>query len=180
MILDLLHKRRSRRSFLNKPVEREKLETLTRALLLSPTSRDRFPWEFIIVDDPEKIEKLSKAKEHGSSFLRGAPLAVVLAADPEKSDVWVEDCSIAAAFLQLAAEDIDLGSCWIQIRNRQHPSGISAESYVKNICAVPDGYRVDSIIAAGYPADEKPAREKGDLPRGKIHTNTFGNNVYGQ
>ena len=109
------------------------------------------------------------------SFLQGAPLAVVVAADPKKSDVWVEDCSIAATFLQLAAEDMGLGSCWIQIRNRPHPSGISAGDYVKRTCSLPEHLDVDSIIALGYPAEEKPQKRKEELLREKIHKNFFNN-----
>ena len=174
MILDLLYKRRSKRSFLDKPVETETLDSLIQSVLLSPTSKNNYPWEFIVVDNPQTIGKLSDSKEHGSSFLRNAPVAVVVAADPQKSDVWIEDCSIAAAFLQLAAEDLGLGSCWIQIRNRKHSSGISAEEYVRNSCSLPEGYRVDSIIALGYTDEEKPPRKQEDLLRNKIHRNAFG------
>jgi len=59
----------------------------------------------------------------GSAFLSDAPLAIVVTADQNQSDVWIEDTSIASTFIMLAAHYLDLGSCWIQIRkeNIQSP-----------------------------------------------------------
>lgn len=175
MILDMLYKRRSRRDFLDKPIEKEKIDALAQAVLLSPTSKNRYPWEFIFVDDPTVIADLAEAKEHGSAFLRKAPLAVVIAADFNKSDVWIEDSSIAAYGLQLSAEELGLGSCWIQIRNRKHISGISAEDYVRHICGLPSNFGIDSIIALGYSGEEKKPKKKEDLLYEKIHRNSYSN-----
>lgn len=173
MITDLLYKRRSVRSFEKKPVEAEKVEQLTEAGLLSPSSRSFYPWEIIVVDDPDRIETLSKAKPHGASFLAGAPLAFVIAADPDKSDVWVEDCSIVAILVQLKAEELGLGSCWIQIRNRTHQNGESSEDHVKRCCNLPERFRVDCLVAIGYPSEKKKPRTKDDLDTAKAHRNYF-------
>jgi nitroreductase len=91
MFIDLLRSRRSIRQFEPRPVEQAKVDLLVEAALRSPSSRGFNPWEFVVVDNPELIDRLSKAKPHGASFLAKAPLAVVVCADPEKSDVWVED-----------------------------------------------------------------------------------------
>jgi len=176
MILEMLYNWRSTRSFMNRPVEKEKIAALIQAVLLSPTSRNLYPWEFIIIDDRALLTRLSKAKEHGSGFLKGAPLAVVITGDCEKSDVWVEDCSIAASLLQLTAEDLDLGSCWIQIRNRttKNNTGDSSEAYVRQECGLPEHCAVDSIIALGYPNEEKQPHRQEDLLYNKVHYNRFG------
>ena len=76
------------------------------------------------------LGKLAKSKQHGSEFLKNAPLAIVICADSTKSDVWVEDCSIAAIIIQLTALSLGLGSCWAQIRDRQHDYEITAEGYI--------------------------------------------------
>ena len=109
MFIELARKRRSIRRYLDKPVEKEKIDLLVETALRSPSSRGINPWEFVVVTDPEIIGRLSEAKPHGASFLRKAPLAVVVCADPEKSDVWVEDASIASVYLHLAAADLGLG-----------------------------------------------------------------------
>ena len=131
VILDLLRKRRSIRKFQPHSVERDKIEALVEAAVRTPTSRGRNPWEFIVVNDQKLLQKLGIAKENGSAFLTNAPLAIVVAADTDKSDVWTEDCSIAAIVIQLTAEELGLGSCWVQVRLRPHDATSSAESYVK-------------------------------------------------
>ena len=108
MFLSLVQKRRSIRQYLEKPVEKEKIELLIEAALRSPSSRGFNPWEFIVLTDRDLLAKLSKAKPHGASFLKNAPLGIVVCADPEKCDVWVEDASIASIFLHLAAESLEL------------------------------------------------------------------------
>jgi len=95
----MIEKRRSIRKFEQRPVEQEKVERLIEAALRSPSSRGFCPWEFVIVTDRTRLADLSRSKEHGSSFLKNAPLCIVVCADPEKSDVWVEDASIASIFI---------------------------------------------------------------------------------
>ncbi len=51
----------------------------------------------------------------------------------EWCDVWIEDCSIASLILHLAASDLGLGSCWVQIRKREHDANRTAEEYTKNL-----------------------------------------------
>jgi nitroreductase len=173
-MLPLLQKRRSIRVFQKRPIEQEKIDLLVEAVLRSPSSRGRSPWEFVFVKEAEVISKLSRAKASGSEFLAKAPLAVVVAADPEVCDVWVEDCAIAAIILQLTAESLGLGSCWAQIRERLHGEGRSAEDYLKETLALPSRYRVLSVIGIGYPGEEKAGRPKEALPYQKIHTDRFG------
>jgi nitroreductase len=174
MITDTLYNRRSKRRFARKKVEPEKVETLVKSALLAPTSRNLFPWEFILVDDPALLENLSKAKPHGASFLADAPLGIVVAGDTGKSDTWIEDASIASILIQLAAEDLGLGSCWIQIRNRKTESGESSEGYIRKALKLPDNMGVVSVIAVGYPKETKPAYSDSDLHYGQVHSNQYG------
>jgi nitroreductase len=175
MILSLLRKRRSIRQFQRQRVEPEKVEKLMEALLRSPSSRGRNPWDFILVDDPDLLHKLAHAKAHGSTFVGGAPLAVVLTGDPVQSDVWIEDCAIASIILQLTAESLGLASCWAQIRLRLHRDGRTSDDYLKPLLNLPDGHRVLSIVGVGYPAEEKTGHPRETLLWTKIHWNTFGN-----
>ena len=82
MFIDLLRSRRSIRKFEDRPVELEKVDLLVEAVLRSPSSRGSNPWEFVVVNDPAIINRLSTAKPHGASFLANAPLAIVVCADP--------------------------------------------------------------------------------------------------
>lgn len=175
MLLDLLKKRRSIRKFQDKSVEKEKLEQLLEIALRSPSSMSRNPWHFVVVEDQEKIEALSKVKAHGATFMKGAPLAIVVAADPEKCDVWIEDCSIAAMMLHAGACDLGLGSCWVQVRERQDVDGRGAETNVADIVGLPTGMRTLAIMAIGYGAEEKQGHAKENLPQGHVHYENFKN-----
>ena len=120
MLIDLLRSRRSIRAFADRPVEQEKLDLLIEAMLRAPASPGRAPWELVVVRDRDTIAHLSKAKAQGSGFLEGAALVVVVCAHPQISDVWVEYAAIATLILHLEAHDLGLGSCWVQVRLREH------------------------------------------------------------
>ena len=107
------------------------------------------------------------------SFLSGAKLAIVVVANPDKSDVWIEDASIASIIIQLAAQSLGLGSCWIQVRQRFHNKEKSAEEYVRELLQIPEKYCVESIIAIGYPDEKKEPHDESKLPYGKIHYEWF-------
>jgi len=168
MFIDLLRKRRSIRQFKDSVVEQEKVDTLIEAVLRSPSSRGLNPWEFLVVNDPGTIEKLSRAKTHGSKFLKNAPLAIVVCADPEKSDVWIEDSAIASLILHLGATDLGLGSCWVQIRRREHDKGLSAEEYICNTLGLREGLVVEAIVGIGYAAEEKNGHDSSTLLHGRV------------
>jgi nitroreductase len=172
-MLDLLISRRSIRKFQNKKVEKEKIDEIVSCALLSPSSRGIKTWDFIIVDDEVLLLELSASKEHGSMFLSGAPLGIVIAADTQMSDVWVEDASIAAIIIQLAAQRLGLGSCWVQIRKRSRADGEPADSYIKNLLSIPDRYAVECIIAIGYANENKEPHDLDKLHVQKVHRNKF-------
>ncbi|MBT1072932.1 nitroreductase family protein [Pelotalea chapellei] len=173
MFIDLLRIRRSFRQFTPQKIAREAVDILIEAALRAPSSRGINPWEFILVDDPETIRKLAKAKQHGSDFLKNAPLAIVVCADSTKSDVWVEDCSIAAIVIQLTAVSLGLGSCWAQMRNRQHDDVKSAEKYVQEVLGLPEQVKVTCIIGIGHPAEQKTPLPEAALQRDKIRWNRW-------
>ena len=173
MFYDLLRLRRSIRKFQNREVEKEKIDTILKSALLAPSSRAKRPWEFIAVTDRELLKKLSGCREHGSEFLAGAPLGIVVVADPEACDVWIEDASITSIIIQLSAQSLDLSTCWIQVRERFHSGEVKAENYIKEVLGIPQKYSVECMIAIGYPAEEKRAYRDDELLYEKIHINRF-------
>jgi nitroreductase len=173
-MLELLMKRRSIRKFESRPVEQDKIQQILNAALLAPSSKRSQPWEFVVVDDPAVLAKLSISREMGADFVKDAPLAIVIIADPAKSNVWVEDSSIAATLIQLQAETLGLGSCWVQVRNRNCNEVRTTESYIRELLEIPEDRHVASIIAMGYPAETKRAYTEKDLPEGKVFINQYG------
>lgn len=174
MFISLIRKRRSIRRFLDRQVETRKIDSLIEAALRSPSSMGRNPWEFIVVSDRDLLEKLSRAKQHGSTFLKNAPLGIVICANPEKSDMWIEDSSIASIFVHLAAESMDLGSCWIQIRGRMYDEGMTADAYVRETLNIPQELNVESIVAVGYADEKKPPHTKEELQYEKVFLDRYG------
>ncbi len=179
MFLQLIQKRRSIRKFTDQTIEKEKIDILIEALLRSPSSRSFNPWEYIVITDRALLEKLSQSKPHGASFLKNAPLGIVICADSERSDVWVEDTSIAATYLQLAAESIGLGSCWIQIRKRYNDKDKtkSAGEYISELLDIPEKMKVECIVALGYPNEIKKPHAKENLQYEKVYLNSYGNKL---
>ena len=155
MFIDLLRSRRSIRRFTDQPVAPEQLDLLVEAAVRSFSSKGINPWEFVVVQDRTTIEALAAAKTHGSAFLRHAPLAIAVCADPAKSDVW-------------------LGSCWVQIRRREHDATTSAQDYVAGLLGLPPGMMVLAIIGIGHPVETKAGHPRGALPFAQVSRERFG------
>ena len=172
-MIELVRKRRSIRSYTKEPVDRHSLELLVETLLRAPSSRNINPWEFVVVDDRELLKKLSAAKTHGSAFLKGSPLGIVVCADSTRSDVWVEDCSIASILVQMTAEYLGLGSCWIQIRQRQHDADTTAEAYIQELLGLPAHIKVESIISIGHPNEKREPLPAAELQHAKVKRNHY-------
>ena len=157
----------------DRAVEQEKVDSILRSALMSPASKRTNGWEFIVVDDRELLQKMSTCRELGSKFVADAPMAIVVCASPEKSDVWFEDASIAALIIQLAAQDLDLGSCWVQVYNRMHTETETAGEYIRGLLNIPESLEVLNIVTLGYKNEERKPYDEEKLSYDKLHRNTF-------
>ncbi len=171
---ELITKRRSMRKFTTEQLSEDDVVKLLKAALMSPSSKRSNCWEFVVVDDKETLDKLSRCKESGASFIKDAPLAVVVLADPLVSDVWIEDASIASFMLQLQAEDLGLGSCWVQVRERFAATGMTADEYVHGVLGIPLQLQVLSIVVIGHKGMERKPFDESHLQWEKIHLNKYG------
>ena len=134
---ELLVNRHSIRKYTDTEIPGDYVKTILEAALMAPSSKRSQPWQFVVVEEKRMLETLSHCKEAGAAPIAHCSLAIVVTADPEKGDAWIEDAAIAATYMQLQAEDLGLGSCWIQIRGRFTADGMSADEYVKeNLAAV--------------------------------------------
>lgn len=165
----LVQQRRSHRKFTEEELSGDEVKMILRAALMSPTSKGQRAWHFIVVDDKTDIEKLSEAKDMGAQFLKGAPLAIVVLGDPNENDCWVEDASIAAISMQYQAEDLGLGSCWIQMRGRCLSDGVSANEVIQGILDIPEGLQVLCVLAIGHKADDRKPQNEEKLKWENVH-----------
>lgn len=170
---NLLIKRRSIRKFKDELLQPEETEMILKAALLSPTSKNSHSWQFIVVEDKAMLEKLSHSKEHGSKFIADCALAVVVLGNPLVSDVWVEDASIASIAIQLQAEDIGIGSCWVQIREREYNEQTQSADYIRDILDIPMPYEVLSVIAFGKKEKERRPNNPDTLQWENVHIGEF-------
>lgn len=167
----LLYSRRSIRKFMDKTIEADKIEKLLKAALLAPSGKRTYPCEFIIVDDREILQQISKAKQHGATLIAEAALAIVVVADTSIYDIWVEDAAIASTFIMLEAENLGLGCCWVQMRLRGSEDGISATKNLQEVLNLNDNHEIVSVLALGYKNEAKPETLDQDLKMDKIHRN---------
>ena len=170
---ELLIKRRSIRRFKEDLLLPEETELILKSALLSPTSKNSHSWQFIAVEDKEMLQKLSECKPHGGVFIGECALAIVVLGNPLISDVWIEDASIASIAMQLQAEDIGVGSCWVQIRERDYNENIPAADYVRDLLDVPMPYEVFSIIAFGKKLKERRPNDVDSLTWENVHIGKF-------
>lgn len=170
---ELVQQRRSIRKYTDEKLSPEQVELIMRAALMSPASKRANPWQFILVEDKEMLDKLSDCKNMASKFIADCALAVVVVANPLDSDVWIEDASISTIMMQLQAEDLGLGSCWIQIRKRVTPSNTSSEEYIRVLLDIPLQLQVLSIVAIGHKAQERAPFNEEKLQWEKVHVGKF-------
>lgn len=172
-LLEIMMNRRSVRNYTGEKIPQEKLEQILQAGLLSASGRNRRPWELIVVQEKNTLLQLSKSRAHGASMLEHAGCAIVVMADPEKTDVWTEDCSILMSNMHLMADSLGVGSCWIQGRLREAFDGRTTEEYIRELLAVPDGYCLEAILSLGVPTEHPEAHRLDELPLEKIHRERF-------
>jgi len=98
---------------------------------------------------------------------------VVVVGNVTENDCWIEDCSIATLSMQLQAEDLGLGSCWVQVRNRGLNSGERGTDIVRGILNIPEGLDTLCILALGHKANELPMKNDDDARWEQVHVGSF-------
>lgn len=173
MLTTILH-RRSVRQYTDEQIPEEKLNAILYAGLAAASSKNRRPWEFIVIRDKDMLNKLSDCRSGAGNLLGKCDTAIVVAADSELVDVWVEDCASAITQMHLTADALGVGSCWLQVRLRKTSDGTrDTQDIVKELLGIPDKYSVMAILTLGMPASHPGARSVNDLLLDKIHYERF-------
>ncbi|MCW1296792.1 MAG: nitroreductase family protein [Candidatus Parvarchaeota archaeon] len=138
-VFEAIKKRRSVRSYEEKPIPMKKLIKILDAARHSPSAMNMQPWNFIIVQEKERRELLAKFCPFGK-FLSQSPVVVIGCGDP-KSKFYIHDVCIALQTMVIAATAEGLGTCWI---------GGFDEEKIKREFGIPEKLRIVAIIAMGY------------------------------
>lgn len=154
---EVIQKRHSVRRFTDQPVERDIIDTILGIAQTAPSSHNSKSSAFMVIEDKDTLEAISEMRDSGSALVKGAAAAIVVLGDSDKTDIWVENCAISATFIQLAATALDLGSCWVHVRERQRSktdaSKGTAEEYLRDLLGIKENMRVLCVIALGYEAE---------------------------
>ena len=172
-LLDMMLHRRSVRQYTDEAIPEEALTMVIRAGLASESAKNTKPWELVVVQDRETLDRLAESRAAGAAMLKQAKAAIVVVADTTKLDVWTEDCSIVMANMHLMADALGLGSCWIQGRCRQAADGRSTSEYVKELLGIPAEYELEATLSLGMPAKHPEAHTVDELKMEKVHYEKF-------
>lgn len=167
-MLEVMRTRRSVRHYTEEKISDEQLKKILSAALLAPSGHSKYPCEFIIVKNRELLEKMSHCRKGVAKMLEGAAAAVVVIADKNKSDTYIEDSCVAMMSMELLATSLGIGNCWIQIRNREAEDDSLSENYLRGILNFPENFACQAILSLGYPAKSPKARELDKLNFEKI------------
>ncbi|MBI3842352.1 MAG: nitroreductase family protein [Thaumarchaeota archaeon] len=151
-----IKKRRSVRSFLDRPIEPSKIQKILKVAVSGPSSGGLQAFEIFQIRDKKRKEKLVRAA-HNQEYVNAA-VVLVFCANPKRIKAKlgrrgqklfpIQDAAIAAAYAQLAATSVGLSSIWI---------GRFQEKLVQKI--IRTKLRPVSILAIGY-SHEKPKPKK--------------------
>ena len=151
----------------------EELNLIMKSALMAPSSKGLHSYEFMVVTDKEKLQSLSICKAQGAELVSGASAAIVVMGNPETSDCWIEDASAATTIMLLQIEDLGLGACWVQVRDRKDKDGNLAEDNVRKLLGIPRPMRVLCVIALGHKGSERKPQNEERLKWEKVHKETW-------
>lgn len=171
-LFKLAAKRRSIRRYTNDHISDDVLNEIMKVALAAPCSFGHRPVEFVVVRDRNRIIDLAACKSLGGSQIIGADAVIVVIVKLDRGEFWIEDGAIASGYILLAAEQYDVGACWVHIRNRTGREKTSDEE-VRELLGIPDGYAVLNLIALGGKGEIKKGYNESDFNFNKVHQETF-------
>ena len=171
-LFELTAKRRSVRRYTGEHISDEMIGEIMKVALTAPCSFGHMPVEFVVVRDRNTIKNLAACKSLGGTQIIGADAVVVVMVNLDRGEFWIEDGAIASSYILLAAEQYDIGACWVHIRNRTGRRKSSDEE-IRELLGVPDGYAVLNLIALGGKGETKKGYAERDFDFGKIHYERF-------
>lgn len=161
--------RRSVRKYTGEVVAEDSLEQIVLAGLSAPSGRSLRPVHLFVVRDLETVHALAACRQGASvQMLSCAGAAIVVAAETDRSDTWIEDCSLVMGYMHLMASSLGLGSCWVQGRGREAADGRSTQDFVFDLLGIDGDLTLEAVLAIGVPEEPIQARAVADLDASKV------------
>ncbi len=169
---NMIFKRTSVRSYTSEKITSEEIELLMKAAMAAPSGCNAQPWEFIVVQKREILDKIMQVHPF-STMLKEAPLAIVVCSNNDKRpqfvphvQLWPQDCSAATENILLQAAEMGLGGVWLGVHPRYE-----LQKPLSEVLNLPNNIIPFSIISIGHPKGEVKPKDKFD--KTKIHYDTW-------
>jgi len=154
---EAMKKRKSVRSYLERPVEKEKIDKILEAAQIAPSAKNLQEWRILVVTDKDVRKRLAIESARNQMFVAEAPVVFVCCAETDKANMtcghsrFTVDCAIAVDHMTLAAVEEGLGTCWI---------GAFTQEPVRKILDIPKDIEVFALLPTGYPTDSSTVGKK--------------------
>ncbi|MFT4889444.1 MAG: nitroreductase [Halobacteriales archaeon] len=163
-VRDAILERRSVRSYTDRPLPRETIETVLDSVRMAPSASNRQDWRFLVADDEGTIEALYEAAEQQEFVLEASAVIAGVATDPETEmqcgiRAGVVDVSIALDHLMLRAAEEGLGTCWL---------GAFDQDESREILGVPEDEEIVALMTIGYPQADLRTVDKDRKPLAEV------------
>jgi len=163
-VRDAILERRSVRSYADRPLSRETIETVLDSVRMAPSASNRQDWHFVVADDEETIEALYEAAQQQEFVLEAGAVIAGVATDPETEmtcgmRAGVVDVSIALDHLMLRAAEEGLGTCWL---------GAFDQDESREILGIPEDEEIVALLTIGYPESDLRTVDKDRKPLDEV------------
>lgn len=167
--LETIFSRTSIRHFTDQEISDADVHTILRAGMSGPSCVNARDWSFLVVRDPEMLNKMADANGRPAQPLRHAKLGILVCGDLERAfsgapDYWVVDGAIAAQNMILAAKSLGIGSVWLGTWPQSEK--VAGQ---KELFSLPESIVPHSILAFGYAAEDPDKSGKVRWEPAKIH-----------
>ncbi|MCY6370491.1 nitroreductase family protein [Clostridium ganghwense] len=161
---DVVENRKSIKKFKTNTLDKDKINRMINAAMMSPSWKNQTCYKFILVDDDNKKQSIANAimnnTNEATQSVMDAPMTAVVVAEPDASgamegkEYYLVDSAIAMEHFVLAATQEGYGTCWIASFD---------ERKIKDILSIPDHFRVVALTPVGEIAAEKPKNPPKDV-----------------
>ncbi len=148
-VSEAIRRKRAIRDFTDEPLPDEVATAILKAGRRSQSSKNRQAWRFIAIRERDTLRQLSKLGQFAGHLAGAAMGVLILTPPPEKFYGALFDAGQAAAYMQLAATELGVGSCLATLYESEKVSAL---------LGIPEDWQALMAISFGYPAEKEKLR----------------------
>lgn len=144
--------RRSVRKYVDRKIEKEKLDRIIRAAMQAPSSGNEQPWEFLVIQDNETLKRISEASKYVQFAEKAGAVILVMSNDKYlkyDGDYWQQDLSAATQNILIQSVIEGLGGVWMGVAPDEEMM-----DYLTDLFELPDELTPFSLVSMGYAESE--------------------------